>query len=300
MTPSGRCAAVSNVHSIVTGMTNVDCSGWLTIVLCVWVILGISKSVLIPSLSVPVPTAPILPMSAADDDDDSTSENNNVDKRAAPAYRFVSVNSNNPNSNATFFHVERTDDDSLQSFAQVLDQLASGGDLMSALLDLMHSQASIRRAFFFECVPVSAETVALTPFQCAFVTSDALGRIAEDRETFSAHFGSGNNDENSVPVVAFANLGGDATLVVPTPADGADHAHLAAFSLTAQREAQTALWKRTATELLARVRRRGALPVWLSTSGLGVFYLHVRICDKPKYYTQKALTIFSPPRGKED
>lgn len=278
-------------------MAKIDCSGWLTIVLCVWVILGISKSVLIPSLSVPIPTAPILPMSA--DDDDNSSDN--VDKRAEPAYRFVSVKSINPNnnSNATFFQVERTDDNSLQTVAQVLDQLASGGDLMSALLDLMHSQASIRRAFFFECVPVSAETIALTPFQCAFVTSDALGRIAEDRETFSTHFGSGS-DENSVPVVAFANLGGDATLVVPTPADGANHAHLAAFSLTAQRATQAALWKRTATELLARVRRRGALPVWLSTSGLGVFYLHVRICDKPKYYTQKALTIFSPPRGKDD
>jgi hypothetical protein len=32
------------------------------------------------------------------------------------------------------------------------------------------------------------------------------------------------------------------------------------------------------------VRRMSAKPVWLSTAGAGVSWLHVRLDDQPKYY----------------
>jgi hypothetical protein len=42
-----------------------------------------------------------------------------------------------------------------------------------------------------------------------------------------------------------------------------------------------ALW-----EAVGRVaeRRLGTAPVWLSTAGAGVSWLHVRLDDRPKYY----------------
>ena len=32
------------------------------------------------------------------------------------------------------------------------------------------------------------------------------------------------------------------------------------------------------------IRRLGTAPVWLSTAGAGVSWLHVRLGDRPKYY----------------
>jgi hypothetical protein len=35
----------------------------------------------------------------------------------------------------------------------------------------------------------------------------------------------------------------------------------------------------------AVARRLSSAPLWLSTSGLGVAWLHVRLDERPKYYT---------------
>jgi hypothetical protein len=44
---------------------------------------------------------------------------------------------------------------------------------------------------------------------------------------------------------------------------------------------QRALWQSVGE---AMSRRIGARPVWLSTAGAGVAWLHVRLDDRPKYY----------------
>jgi hypothetical protein len=275
----------------------IDCSGALTIVLCLWVIFGISKSVLLPTLTVTKSDLTLEMNVAADESDgsDDDVEKHQQDKRATPLFRFVG---SEISPSASMFHVERVADGSQVSFADVLDALSSFNShdalpIMAPLLQLMHQQASMRGAFLFECVPVNADSLARTPFQCAIITSDSLRHIVEDRATFAEHFPQPGVDD--LRVVAFDNLSGDAIMVVPTPADGANYAHLASFSLSAPRATQATLWQRTAVEVLERVRQRGARPIWLSTHGLGVSYLHVRICDKPKYYTQKALTTFQAP-----
>jgi hypothetical protein len=43
----------------------------------------------------------------------------------------------------------------------------------------------------------------------------------------------------------------------------------------------SAVWQAVGDALLARV---AADPVWLSTAGLGVSWLHVRLDSRPKYY----------------
>jgi hypothetical protein len=59
------------------------------------------------------------------------------------------------------------------------------------------------------------------------------------------------------------------------------YGHLAAFVRGAPAEQREALW-RTVGDALSR--RLGAKPVWLSTAGAGVSWLHVRLDDRPKYY----------------
>ena len=130
-------------------------------------------------------------------------------------------------------------------------------------------------AYAWECPPVTANTLS-RGFDCVFVASPLLARMPADSQAFAEHF---RPDQS---VATFANLGGDAVLVAPSPADGGDnYSHLASFVATAPASQQDALWKAVGE---ACNRRIGTNPVWISTAGLGVAWLHVRLDDRPKYY----------------
>ena len=130
-------------------------------------------------------------------------------------------------------------------------------------------------AFRWETPAVTTATVT-RPFECVLLDSPRLARQPEP-EAFAEHF-PGAEDE----VAAFGNLGGDAVLIVPCPiAKPSAYGHLAAFVRLAPDCQRQALW-RTVGEAMGR--RVGAKPVWLSTAGAGVSWLHVRLDDRPKYY----------------
>jgi hypothetical protein len=131
-------------------------------------------------------------------------------------------------------------------------------------------------AFAWECRPVSAAD-ATQPFECVQVASPELMRAAQDPEVFAAHFPGERG------VACFGNLGGDAMLIAPCPGPPTtDYAHLAVFAATAPPAQQDALWQAVGS---AMQRRIGASPkTWLSTAGLGVAWLHVRLDSRPKYY----------------
>ncbi len=113
-----------------------------------------------------------------------------------------------------------------------------------------------------------------------FVVFDSPGLAARpDAKAFAEHFQKAKPQEE---VVAFPNLGGDAIMVVPCPRiPHSAYGHLASFVRNAPVSQQQALWKRVGSEMRKRV---GAKPVWLSTAGAGVSWLHVRLDDRPKYY----------------
>jgi hypothetical protein len=132
------------------------------------------------------------------------------------------------------------------------------------------------RAFRWETRPVSAATVD-DPFECVLFDSPGLARAPEP-EAFAAHFAA----QPDGVVLAFPNLGGDAIMVVPRPVGAVSaYGHLAAFVRGAPEAQRAALW-RVVGEAMAR--RLGSKPVWLSTAGAGVSWLHVRLDDRPKYY----------------
>ena len=134
-------------------------------------------------------------------------------------------------------------------------------------------------AFFWETPPLTVHALAL-PFECVVVSAPTLARQQADPTHFATQLGAkGGRD-----VVVFRNLGGDADLVVPCDTGaGADYAHLAVFLRTASPAQMQAIW-RAVVETAETWLVRGDRP-WISTAGLGVTWVHVRIDSRPKYYT---------------
>jgi hypothetical protein len=96
-------------------------------------------------------------------------------------------------------------------------------------------------------------------------------------------------------VCSFANLGRDATLVSPVPLDDLDDAtysHLARFVREAPERQVLEFWKKAASTYLDVLKRKDKddgrddeVGTWFSTNGMGVAWLHLRIDDRPKYYS---------------
>ncbi|HXU05563.1 MAG TPA: hypothetical protein VN903_31610 [Polyangia bacterium] len=151
--------------------------------------------------------------------------------------------------------------------------------------DLIRNLASPSfAAYFWEMPPVSA-SLADRPFEFVLTEASMLARAAPEADAFQEYFA---RDDDGDGVVAFANLGGDATLVVPCPlASTAAYVHLAAFLRGAPAPQAHALFKRVAHEALARISDR---PLWISTAGMGIYWLHVRLDSRPKYYRHTPYT----------
>ena len=131
--------------------------------------------------------------------------------------------------------------------------------------------------FYWECAPLTV-VERNAEFECVVLDAPGLIRKADFRP-FSARFMACNPD---CQVIAFENIGHDALLVVPTPL-GPDHwySHIGQFLRNAQRDQVHALWQRVGEEM---GKLEGNHPVWLSTSGAGVSWLHIRLDTFPKYY----------------
>lgn len=134
-------------------------------------------------------------------------------------------------------------------------------------------------AFFWETPPVTPTTTE-QPFEFVLVDSRGLAGVARDHIPFREHI-CGVDDA----VVTFANLGRDAILVVPTQQDDANaYAHLADFARRAPTQQVDALWRSVADAVAQRLVA-DAGPLWLSTCGTGVYWLHIRLDQRPKYYS---------------
>ena len=134
-------------------------------------------------------------------------------------------------------------------------------------------------AYFWECPPVDAASAGRT-FEFVLVDSPQLVRVPPDERAFAAQFEAGDGTDG---VATFWNLGRDALLVAPCPRAPLEaYPHIAAFARTAPAEQQHALWRAVGATV---ERQLSTKPVWLSTSGLGVYWLHVRLDSRPKYYS---------------
>lgn len=135
-------------------------------------------------------------------------------------------------------------------------------------------------AYFWETPPLTAATLD-APWEFALIDAPSLRGVPAEPGAFAEHY------RTDALAVAFPNLGGDAWLVAPCPGrdpgrDPGRCAHLADFTRHAEDAAQDALWRLTGETATARV---GARPLWLSTCGTGIYWLHLRLDTRPKYYS---------------
>jgi len=161
----------------------------------------------------------------------------------------------------------------------------------SEVLSLWNDNAAFRSFFndLLATAPFSAyrwETPCVTKktlhrqFEFVLLRSESLERPA-DETAFAEHFVGDSQ------VLTFPNLGGTAVMVVPKPVgergvnNNRSYCHLASFIRNAPDSQRHELWQSVALAMTQRINDR---PVWLSTAGMGVAWLHVRLDDRPKYY----------------
>ncbi|HHP7231934.1 MAG TPA: hypothetical protein ACFCUY_13885 [Xenococcaceae cyanobacterium] len=134
-------------------------------------------------------------------------------------------------------------------------------------------------AYFWETPPITRSTVEQA-FEFVLVNSPQLAKVQSDSSDFKSHFQSAKE-----AIVTFPNLGKDALLVVPCPvAKASVYSHLASFVREAPEFQQHLLWQTVGHKLEQKLNRQ---PIWVSTSGLGVSWLHIRLDASPKYYCFK-------------
>jgi hypothetical protein len=134
-------------------------------------------------------------------------------------------------------------------------------------------------AYFWETPAVTAASVDQC-FEFVLVDSPGLAGVKPDPSAFRQYFESAAGNEE---IVAFANTGNDAYLIAPCPrAPLSAYPHLAAFMREAPDHQKHALWQGVGKVLERRLSER---PLWLSTAGLGVYWLHLRLDSRPKYYS---------------
>ena len=178
--------------------------------------------------------------------------------------RYRVLANNTPLSYRDFVHLLRGDDE----FANWYSEL-----LADSSLD----------AFYWELPPVTRQGFRQ---RAEFVLIDAplLAAMPPDPAPFQEHFDAATDDE----VLVFPNLGGDALLIVPRPLGAVDaYAHFAAFLRQGPPSQIRELWRLTAETLYQNVT---STPRWLSTAGLGVAWLHLRLDTRPKYYSHVPYT----------
>jgi hypothetical protein len=184
--------------------------------------------------------------------------------------------------------------DSVLSAHGVRHKVHADGDPVttSAALDMLAESRAFRAfltrtilsagytALRWETPPVTTDSIG-RPFEFVLVNDPFLDAEAEP-EVFAPYFAERPAD---VSVLAISNLGGTARLVVPRELTRpADYVHLKVFLEAAPDSQVHALW-----QCVARTARKelSAHPLWISTAGGGVNWLHVRLERSPKYYSYR-------------
>lgn len=148
-------------------------------------------------------------------------------------------------------------------------------------------------SFLFETPGTSWTDSITTPFEFALVNEPALRDFAEKSPNpyaFAEYFNASSTQDETMTVCSFPNLGGDATLISPLPPSDANndasYSHLAIFVRSAPKKEVAEFWKVAATNYLRALEEKHPQEkTWFSTNGMGVAWLHLRIDDRPKYYS---------------
>ena len=166
------------------------------------------------------------------------------------------------------------------AFRKVIDLWKTSKEFIKFFIGLLKS--SSYQGFFWEVKPTASENLD-EEFEFVLVNSPILPALVSDSTPFAPYF------VNVDWVVSMPNLGGDAVLIIPVQKGDASHySHLANFVRNAPAEQIEIFWNTVGEEFDKAI---GVETKWLSTAGLGVSWLHVRIDSRPKYYRYQAYKI---------
>jgi len=170
-------------------------------------------------------------------------------------------------------------DDQPLSYRRALELLAGDTAFRQYLSHLLANAEY--PSFRWETPPITRR-IADRPFEFVLVNDPYL-QVKPEPQVFAEHFAKASGV--APLVLPVANLGRTATLVVPRQLDaGCAYPHIAAFVRTAPELQLHALWQCVATTALAQL---SDAPMWISTAGGGVAWLHVRLEGTPKYYAYR-------------
>jgi hypothetical protein len=159
------------------------------------------------------------------------------------------------------------------SFRNWIDYMKESTEFIEFYIEILMN--SKYEGYFWEVKPINKNKLDEN-FEFVLIESNSLKRIVADDSSFKKYFKEGED------VVTFPNLGGDAQLIVPTQIrESSNYNHLASFMRKAPKSQAVNFWTKVAEEYDKLMENRTK---WLSTAGLGVYWLHVRIDSRPKYY----------------
>ena len=159
-----------------------------------------------------------------------------------------------------------------------LDLLATSDAFRAFLTGLI--VACDYRALRWETPPITRRTVQ-RPFEFVLV-DDPFLEMAPEPDVFGPYFA---DQAPGADVLAVYNLGRTAKLVVPRQiVEPRSYVHLKAFLRDAPAPQVHALWQCVAVTARQRLSDE---PLWVSTAGGGVSWLHVRLEREPKYYAYR-------------
>ncbi len=175
------------------------------------------------------------------------------------------------------------DDETPLSFRELIRLLEHDDDFAAWYTHLLAD--SEYEAFYWEHPPL---TLGRLDRDAEFVllNASALASFRAEPAAFQSIF----DDHPGEDVIVFPNLGSDAMLIAPRPVAANDaYPHLAAFLRQAPADQVRSLWKQTMKIVHEHVT---SSPKWLSTAGLGIAWLHIRLDTRPKYYRHAPYTRY--------
>ena len=129
--------------------------------------------------------------------------------------------------------------------------------------------------FFYETSPyVNYDS----PYEEKIIVNFQLKTLIQNTDAFKQHI----KDSNDEHVTSFFNLSKSSMLVIPMPRKGKIFTTLKDFMDNASEKQQQKFWNIVAVKAIEMNKQHGK--VWISSHGLGVPYLHIRIDTYPKYY----------------
>ena len=184
---------------------------------------------------------------------------------------MIEIHKENLNANVEKYVIYQGSD--RLTYKSFLDSMIESKEFRSQFLNSLRN--SEFDAFRFETPGVNINNLN-QDFEFVLVNCPALEKEA-DLKAFSSYFSKAKDG-----VVSFPNLGKNAQLIVPSPISDNDcYAHIASFCRGAPLKQQHSFLETAAKFLSENISNK---PLWFSTAGMGVAWLHLRIDQRPKYY----------------